>query len=74
MTVDQRAELLKRVVTDEPHKKLSYGECREIANDLNLTVEQVCLLFIFFLGVTHYPALSINCHKTFWLNLPNSIT
>lgn len=41
MTVDQRAELLKRVVTDEPHKKLSYGECREIANDLNLTFEQV---------------------------------
>ncbi|XP_027105521.1 uncharacterized protein [Coffea arabica] len=45
MTVDQRAELLKRVVTDEPHKKLSYGECREIANDLNLTVEQVLRVY-----------------------------
>lgn len=54
MTADQRAELLKRVVTDEPHKKLSFRECREIAKDLNLTLEQVCLLlhcYFFFLVI-----------------------
>ncbi|KAL3519979.1 hypothetical protein ACH5RR_018128 [Cinchona calisaya] len=45
MTADQRAELLKRVVTDEPDKKLSFRECREIAKDLNLTLEQVLRVY-----------------------------
>ncbi|KAL3522475.1 hypothetical protein ACH5RR_015309 [Cinchona calisaya] len=41
MTADQRTELLKRVLNDEPHKKLSFIECLKIAKDLNLTLEQV---------------------------------
>ncbi|XP_022853182.1 uncharacterized protein LOC111374704 isoform X2 [Olea europaea var. sylvestris] len=41
MTAEQRAELLKCVTRDEPNKKLSYRECRKIAKDLNLTLEQV---------------------------------
>ncbi|THG08515.1 hypothetical protein TEA_002148 [Camellia sinensis var. sinensis] len=45
MTADQRAELLKRVVNDDPNKKLSFKECEKIANDLNLTLEQVLRVY-----------------------------
>ncbi|KAL5728992.1 hypothetical protein ACHQM5_002006 [Ranunculus cassubicifolius] len=41
MTADQRAELLKRIVCDDPDKKISFSDCVKIAKDLNLTVEQV---------------------------------
>lgn len=45
MTADQRAELLKRVINDGPHRKLSFKECEEIAKDLNLTLEQVLRVY-----------------------------
>ncbi|XP_057504442.1 uncharacterized protein LOC130787950 isoform X1 [Actinidia eriantha] len=45
MTADQRAELLKRVVNDDPNKKLSFKECEKIAKDLNLTLEQVLRIY-----------------------------
>ncbi|KAL6996272.1 hypothetical protein U1Q18_006407 [Sarracenia purpurea var. burkii] len=41
MTADQRAEILKHVVNDDPNKKLSFKECEKVAKDLNLTLEQV---------------------------------
>ncbi|OMO66113.1 B-block binding subunit of TFIIIC [Corchorus olitorius] len=41
MTAEQRAELLKRIVKDNLNEKLSYKHCRKIANDLDLTLEQV---------------------------------
>lgn len=47
MTADQRAELLKRVVNDDSNKKLSFKECEKIAEDLNLTLEQVILYLSF---------------------------
>ncbi|XAR49896.1 hypothetical protein NMG60_11004070 [Bertholletia excelsa] len=45
MTADQHAELLKRIVNDDPLKKLSFEECEEIAKDLNLTLEQVLRVY-----------------------------
>ncbi|KAK6911874.1 B-block binding subunit of TFIIIC, partial [Dillenia turbinata] len=45
MTADQRAELLKRVVKDDSSKKLSFRQCEEIAEDLNLTLEQVLRVY-----------------------------
>ncbi|KAK3030920.1 hypothetical protein RJ639_036658, partial [Escallonia herrerae] len=45
MTAEQRAELLKRVVDDDPGKKLSFKECEKIAKDLNLTLEQVLRVY-----------------------------
>lgn len=47
MTADQRAELLKRVVNDDLNKKLPFKECEKIAEDLNLTLEQVSLYLSF---------------------------
>lgn len=41
MTADQRAELVKRIVRDDPNKKISFSDCLNIARDLNLTMEQV---------------------------------
>lgn len=41
MTAGQRAELLKRVTPDGMKKKLSFKDCEKIAEDLNLTLEQV---------------------------------
>lgn len=41
MTTGQRAELLKRVAKDGAKKRLSFNECEKIAEDLNLTLEQV---------------------------------
>lgn len=41
MTADQRAQLLQRVMKDDPDKKLSFNDCEKIAKDLNLTLEQV---------------------------------
>lgn len=40
MKAEQRAELLQRI-KDQQSKKLSFQECREIAKDLNLSLEQV---------------------------------
>lgn len=40
MKAEQRSDLLKRI-KDQQSKKLSFQECREIAKDLNLTLEQV---------------------------------
>lgn len=40
MTASQRVELLKRV-KDGTKKRLSFFECEKIAEDLNLTLEQV---------------------------------
>ncbi|XP_059645446.1 uncharacterized protein LOC132287005 isoform X2 [Cornus florida] len=45
MTADQRAKLLKRIVNDDPTKKLSFKECEKIAKDLNLTLEQVLRVY-----------------------------
>ncbi|KAF8011494.1 hypothetical protein BT93_J1946 [Corymbia citriodora subsp. variegata] len=44
MTAEQRAELLKRIVTDA-NEKLPYHECEKIARDLNLTLEQVLRVY-----------------------------
>ncbi|KAL2939303.1 General transcription factor 3C polypeptide 1 [Bienertia sinuspersici] len=44
MKAEQRAELLKRI-KDQHSKKLSFQECREIAKDLNLTLEQVLRVY-----------------------------
>ncbi|GAV82693.1 B-block_TFIIIC domain-containing protein [Cephalotus follicularis] len=41
MTADQRAELRKRMVQENPNEKLSYKECEKIAKELNLSLEQV---------------------------------
>lgn len=41
MTAGQRAELLERVTKDGTKKKLSFKDCEKIAEDLNLTLEQV---------------------------------
>ncbi|KAJ0974336.1 hypothetical protein J5N97_016301 [Dioscorea zingiberensis] len=41
MTVEQRAELLKRIAHDDPERKISFNECVKIARELNLTLEQV---------------------------------
>ncbi|KAL5708625.1 hypothetical protein ACHQM5_019399 [Ranunculus cassubicifolius] len=41
VTGDQRAELLKRIVHDNPEEKISFSDCVNIAKDLNLTMEQV---------------------------------
>jgi len=40
MSAEQRAELFKRI-KDQPSKKLTFQECREIAKDLKLSLEQV---------------------------------
>ena len=48
MTAGQRGELLRRIVMENPEKKLLFKECEKIAKDLNLTLEQVSLLFFFF--------------------------
>ncbi|XP_042492351.1 uncharacterized protein LOC122071928 [Macadamia integrifolia] len=45
MTADQRAQLLNRVVNDDPNKKLSFKECEKVARDLNLTFEQVLRVY-----------------------------
>ncbi|XP_057977726.1 uncharacterized protein LOC131164495 isoform X2 [Malania oleifera] len=45
MSADQRGELLKRIVNDDPDKKLSFLECQKIAKDLNLTLEQVLCFY-----------------------------
>ncbi|KAL9659757.1 hypothetical protein QQ045_024566 [Rhodiola kirilowii] len=41
ITADKRAELLKRIATDDPNNKLSVKDCEKIAKDLDLTVQQV---------------------------------
>ena len=48
MTADQRAGLLKRIVMENPDKKLSFKDCEKIAKDLSLTLEQVSSSFFFF--------------------------
>ncbi|XP_061338236.1 uncharacterized protein LOC133285090 isoform X2 [Gastrolobium bilobum] len=45
MTAEQRAELLKRVTMDNDREKISYKDCEKIANDLNLTLEQVLSVY-----------------------------
>ncbi|GAB4838741.1 hypothetical protein Ancab_028284 [Ancistrocladus abbreviatus] len=45
MTAEQRAELVKRVVKDGPFKKLTFQDCREIAKDLKLNLEQVLRVY-----------------------------
>lgn len=47
MTAEQRAALLELVARRDPSAKLSYRECDKIAKDLNLTLEQVILLFVY---------------------------
>lgn len=46
MSADQRAELNKCIMKNDPEKKLPLGACEKIAKDLNLTLEQVCMLLI----------------------------
>ncbi|CAA0814592.1 B-block binding subunit of TFIIIC [Striga hermonthica] len=41
ITADERVELHKRVMKDDPKEKLSFSECEKIAKDLNLTLQQV---------------------------------
>ena len=48
MTADQRAELLKRVMMDDQSGKLSFKNCGKIAKELNLSLEQVTILFNLF--------------------------
>ncbi|GER53573.1 B-block binding subunit of TFIIIC [Striga asiatica] len=45
ITADERVELHKRVVKDDPKEKLSFSECEKIAKDLNLTLEQVLRVY-----------------------------
>lgn len=45
MTADQRAGLLKRIVMENPDKKLSFKDCEKIAKDLSLTLEQVLRVY-----------------------------
>ncbi|XP_023734355.2 uncharacterized protein LOC111882227 [Lactuca sativa] len=45
MTAHQRAELLKLVANDDSNQKISYKKCEKIAEDLNLTLEQVLRVF-----------------------------
>lgn len=58
MTAHQRAELLKLVANDDSNQKISYKKCEKIAEDLNLTLEQVCFLFVFGKSIP-----LINCRK-----------
>lgn len=44
MSAEQRAELFKRI-KDQPRKKLTFRECREIAKDLKLSLEQVLRVY-----------------------------
>ncbi|XP_024973225.1 uncharacterized protein LOC112511735 isoform X3 [Cynara cardunculus var. scolymus] len=41
MTADQQAKLFKLVANEDTDKKISYKKCKEIAENLNLTLEQV---------------------------------
>ncbi|KAL9157086.1 hypothetical protein ABFS82_09G122300 [Erythranthe guttata] len=45
MTAEHRTELLKRVTEDDRKKRLSLSECVKIAEDLNLTLEQVLRVY-----------------------------
>ncbi|KAL4560086.1 hypothetical protein LXL04_032234 [Taraxacum kok-saghyz] len=45
MTAHQRAELVKLVAGDDSNKKISYKNSEKIAEDLNLTLEQVLRVF-----------------------------
>lgn len=47
MTAHQRTELFKLVASDDLDKKISYKKCEKIAENLNLTLEQVCFLLAF---------------------------
>ncbi|KAL1538122.1 hypothetical protein AAHA92_26902 [Salvia divinorum] len=44
-TAAQRAEILKRIAQDGAKKKLSFKDCEKIAEDLNLTLEQVLRVY-----------------------------
>ena len=54
MTAGQRGELLRRIVMENPEKKLLFKECEKIAKDLNLTLEQVSLFFFFFFCLMYF--------------------
>lgn len=45
MTADQRAKLLKLVANEDTDQKISYKKCEKIAENLNLTLEQVLRVF-----------------------------
>ncbi|XP_051135794.1 uncharacterized protein LOC127254623 isoform X2 [Andrographis paniculata] len=45
MTAEQRVKLLERVANDDLNGKLSFRHCKEIAKDLNLTLEQVLRVY-----------------------------
>lgn len=45
MTADQRAELRKRLTNVDPNEKITFKECKEVAKDLNLTLEQVLRVY-----------------------------
>ncbi|KAI3737738.1 hypothetical protein L2E82_27750 [Cichorium intybus] len=45
MTAHQRAELSKLVANDDSDKKISYRKCEKIAENLNLTLEQVLRVY-----------------------------
>ncbi|XP_057786718.1 uncharacterized protein LOC131004125 isoform X2 [Salvia miltiorrhiza] len=45
MTAGQRVELVKRLAKDGTEKKLSFEDCEKIAEDLNLTLEQVLRVY-----------------------------
>ncbi|KAL4560145.1 hypothetical protein LXL04_032294 [Taraxacum kok-saghyz] len=45
MTAHQRAELVKHVAIEDSNKKISYKKCEKIAENLNLTLEQVLRVF-----------------------------
>ena len=47
MTAHQRTELFKLVASDDLDKKISYKKCEKIAENLNLTLEQVCFVLAF---------------------------
>lgn len=53
MTAEQRAALLEIVARRDLSENLSFEECEKIANDLNLTLEQVILRFLYSTECTY---------------------
>lgn len=48
MSAQQRTELLNRIAKNDLNKKISCEECVNIASDLNLSLQQVSVLVVFF--------------------------
>ncbi|KVH97941.1 hypothetical protein Ccrd_023861, partial [Cynara cardunculus var. scolymus] len=64
MTADQQAKLFKLVANEDTDKKISYKKCKEIAENLNLTLEQLVIEY-----VRNRAALGAKFHGTDWASL-----